>query len=129
MKAEDVKIGMVVIPEGSRADRCTVQSLPDEAGDVTCKWIHGGAPIEFHVDDLEPFDLEKDKEIGRQVQAKVDAAKTAFEAAFAALREAQDTADQSGIDFYELSDEKLLDTSELEKVIDENGWSSSSLWC
>lgn len=93
-------------------------------GEVDVKWDYGGtssAPII----DLVLVDPGAEAAIAAKVQASVDKATSAFEAAFAALREVR----EAEIDQWSLKNAKMIDTSKLERVFENGGWSSSSLWC
>lgn len=129
MKSEECKAGMVVYHRHDGPSyRYEIINEADFQGTVTCKEEDGSRTYSFSAEFLIPYDLEALKQKGTELQAKVDKAKAAFEVAFEALREIQN-ADTDGVGHYTLSEMALLDTSELEKVIDDSGWSSSSLWC
>ena len=132
MKREDLKIGMVVYHEDDGPEYLyEITGLPDEGEDkVTAKstrsrdWRNGTLDI----DSIHLYDEEALKKKGAELQAKVDAAASAFEAAFEALREVRDF-HENGISRYSLRELDLLSLDKLESAIESGGWSSSSLWC
>jgi hypothetical protein len=132
MNREDLKIGMVVYHEyDGPAYRYEITGIPDEGEEkVSAKCLserdyRNGL---LDIDLLHPYDEEALKKKAAELQAKVDAAKTAFEAAFEALRDVRDY-HENGISRYSLQELDLLSLDELERAIDCGGWSSSSLWC
>lgn len=131
MKAEECKIGMVVYHEyDGPAYRYEVIGTPDENGMVQLKELN---KTYRHADSMDVkllhlYDEEALKKKGAELQAKVNAARDAFEKAFEALREVQDF-HENGISRYSLQELDLLSIKELENTVDEGGWSSSSLWC
>lgn len=130
MKREECTIGAEVYTDDGFNYRYTVTSLPNcqDMVQVVPSNKSWGELDSFHLDDLHLYDLEKIKRIAAEYQARINTAKTAFEAAFAALGNIRDEY-KDGVSMYSLQDAKLLSLKELESVIDSNGWSSSSLWC
>lgn len=135
MKAEQCTVGAEVYTDDGPNYRYVVTELPDEAGMVRVKPTEdsyaSGRIESYHLDDLHLYDPELLKQIGAEMQAKVDEAKTAFEAAFQALAKVRDFRTQDGvyISRYEMQDLGLVSLKELERTIESGGWSSSSLWC
>lgn len=122
MKREDVKIGMEVRCVGD-PEKGTVIGLPDQYGVVEVRWTPNYT-TRCELDELEAVDPIADQQKAIHLQFKIDEAKNAFEKAFAALAEVQN---DNLLHYFE--GDGLISTRELEKTIDENGWSSSSLWC
>lgn len=133
MKREDAIIGAEVFTDDGLLYRYRVIALPDDEGMVKVKPTKKsyGEMDEFHLDDLYLYNEEQVKEVAKLYQAKVDAAKNAFEAAFQALRECEELETEEGytISRYDMQELDLVSLKELELTIDQNGWSSSSLWC
>lgn len=132
MKAEECKIGLVVHSAGDRDSLYTIRSMPDSNDKVKVSWEtyqYTDNTTQLHLNELTCFDVEADKVLGKQIQEKLDQATDAFEKAFQALSAAQEIASKNKVDFYMLRDDNLVDASKLEKMVDSNGWRSSSLWC
>lgn len=127
MKAEDCKIGMMVIPQGDRFSKCKVIALPDALDKVRVSW--GNEEAIYSLKDLQAIDPKKDQKLAKKIQKQFDKATSAFEEAFKALEEATRLGNEAGMDDYAFRDEGLVDVKPLETVIEQNGWSSSSLWC
>ncbi len=124
MKPEQVVIGMTVRMPGD-CDKCVVKSLPDADDNIEVKYSWHNANYKYHVDEFEIVDLEAEKQLATELQYKVNLATSAFEQAFALLRELKELDNTHGM----MRDSDLLDLSGLVDVIDSNGWSSSSLYC
>jgi hypothetical protein len=126
MELSEVVIGMKAYPQGDRASMGTITKLPNEKGEVRLQYKGTHIYDDYHVSKLNAVDPEKDKERAAELQVKIDQAKTAFEAAFQAL-----DAVRSGIqgDMCSFEDEGLISMRELEMMMEDNGWSSSSLYC
>lgn len=133
MKAEECTIGLEVYTDDGPLYRYIVTSLPDESGEVQVKPTKKsyGDMDSFHLDDLHVYNEEKLKQAAVKFQAKIDAAKSAFEAAFETLRQVNelDENNEEGCSRYSLEELGLVSVRELEHTIDSSGWSSSSLWC
>lgn len=71
------------------------------------------------------------QDAAKQIQAKIDKATHSLEACFAALREAHkmETGDECNDGFHRFRENPLLDMSKLEDIIQDNGWSVSSIYC
>jgi len=125
MNIEDVKVGLQVIPEGSRYDLSTIASMPNAEGYVTCQYPSGKS-YQVHVDDLDLYDAAVEKEAILDAQNQLNQSTQLFEKAFAMLQMARATAESV---HHDLSNRDHFDVSALDEVIDKNGWSSSSIWC
>lgn len=130
MKREECAIGAEVYTDDGINYRYVVTELPDEDDVVRVKATDEsfGEMDDFHLDDLHLYDPEKIKKVAAGYQARIDTAKNAFEAAFAALGDMRDEY-QDGIGLFTLEEAGLISTKELDGVIESGGWSSSSLWC
>lgn len=131
MKREDCKKGLVVYHEyDGPAYRYEITGEPDDQGMVSSYSITGkdyrNTTLDLKLIHL--YDEDALKKKAAELQAQVDAAKTAFETAFTALRAVQDY-HENGISRYSLQELDLLSLDELENAIECGGWSSSSLWC
>lgn len=71
----------------------------------------------------------KEKTLSNNVQSKIDEAKNALEKAFQLLEEAKVVAEHEDTTLREMQSKKILDLSKLESIMDNYGWSSSSLYC
>jgi len=129
MKAEDVVLGMEVFTDCDPEYVYTVATLPNEKGEVTLE--REGETDTYNVRYVEPYNLERFKEIGAKVQAKIDEAKNAFETAFKAYEAAKDMSynEEPSLGMYSLKKMGLLNMDELHEAIERHGWSSSSLNC
>lgn len=66
----------------------------------------------------------------KQVQSKVDEATSTLDAAFKAFREAASLiSGRDDAEPYYLRHNKDIDLSKFEEVVEQNGWSTSSLYC
>jgi|SRR6185369_14436889 len=127
MKREDAYTGAHVFVFGDRCYKGTIVSINGD--EVEVQWDDGKCSNDtYNVSDVTLADPVADKKLGEEVQAKVDEATNAFEKAFEALREAQNLA-QKDSSIGALVEDNLVSIRKLESTIDENGWSSSSLWC
>ena len=126
MELSEVVIGMKAYPEKDRASMGTIKTLPNEKGEVRLQYKGTHIHDDYHVSKLTAVDSEKDKAQAAEFQVKIDQAKTAFETAFQALEQVR-----RGVqgDMYSFQEEGLISMRELEKLMDDNGWSSSSLYC
>lgn len=130
----DFKVGDEVYECGDRyGEHYLISAEADSNGYVDITDMNGN-PIRddenrlYHKDDLMLFDAEaqaKAAAIVKEIAVAIDSFKEAFEA----LRAAEDAANKLDYSIPELRYEKLVDFSELENLIEENGWSSSSLYC
>ncbi len=77
--------------------------------------------------------LMNKQEAAVKLQEKIDNATTELEKAFEALQEMKDFArsecDNGDWYYGDLEQEGLVTFYGLTKIMDDNGWSSSSLWC
>lgn len=130
MNNEQITIGMKVRAiewNGDFTSIGVVQELPNKNEEVKIKWNKGNSkpelvPLKY----VQLYDPEADKELGQKIQSKIDEAKSSFENAFRAYKNAQELCQDN---LYGLEEAGLISTKELEQVIDEAGWSSSSLRC
>lgn len=126
MELNEVVVGMKAYPFNDRASMGTIKSLPNEKGEVCLQYNGTHISDDYHVSKLSTVDPEKDKQRAAEFQVKIDQAKNAFEAAFQALDQIR-----TGLqmDMYSFQEEGLISMCELERMMDDNGWSSSSLYC
>ena len=124
-------------------ERVCSRSEPNKAGAVEELLDDDGDELRVNWDDIgsrwcEARDIMPDTDEARQqlvdlhkqVQAKVDEATSALEVAFKAWQEAASLiAGHDGAEAYYLRHNKEVDLSKFEGVIEQNGWSTSSLYC
>jgi hypothetical protein len=79
--------------------------------------------------DLRLVDDEADQQLYTTLQTKIDQAKSAFELAFEAWAQVKDMTEDAGVYLNQLKYAKLINVDDLFAVVDNNGWSSSSLQC
>lgn len=126
MKIEDCKIGTKVRWYGD--GEFTIRSIANEKNRV--KITGKDAPDHLvSIDDLHVIDEEQDKLCAAKTQALIDKAKNAFEEAFKAYKDASDVSYENGMGLYEMESSGLISTEELEDVVEQGGWSMSSLIC
>ncbi len=127
-----------------RKDRGGVVTREDEDG-LWFQWDKEVGTNEEHwLEDYEheimpdtPEAREQWAEMTKKIQAKIDEAASLLEQAFKAWRQAnamqwygeEDTGDDGFEGAYALRMNNDLDLSKFEKVVEENGWSTSSLYC
>ena len=97
--------------------------IPSKNKKINVKWDNGYSSDDISEKDLLLIDAEADQELARSIQSKVDEATHSLEKAFDLLKQAK-----------KMSHNQLVNNDDinlcgLEKVIDENGWRSSSLFC
>jgi hypothetical protein len=117
----DFKIGDKVRYIGDYG--CNAKVIETNCADkntINVKWDYFADKISVDPNEIELVDNEADKALAKNIQHDVDEAKCAFEKAFAILYKIRDS---------DLLHSDLIDTSDLESCIEDNGWSSSSLWC
>lgn len=100
----------------------TLLTIEDDEGEV--QWRNRIGRVGF--DEICLANSEEDAKLAKQVQDKLDEAKSAFEKAFEAFNAAQEL---SGECLYSMSDAQLINLGPLEEVIERSGWSASSLYC
>lgn len=127
MKAEDIVIGMTVLSYGELDYKLTVEALPDEQGKVLLKDSRGHLES-YSLSNIEPYDPQDVEKVGKEVQAKLDEAKNAFEQAFTAYKEAEEIANKK-YSIYQLQEVDACSMKELENTIESHGWSVSSFRC
>ena len=124
------EVGMRVRDRWDRKYLGEVTEVVDE-DEIHVKWDHGSRVQRHDPSEIAPYDPEGDKTRTAQTQAKIDEATHSLEAAFKALREAN--ALELGSDDYDgayaLKGNDDLDLSKLEEAIENNGWSTSSIYC
>jgi hypothetical protein len=134
MKAEECKVGLEVRLSYDPS-KGIIRTMPDHQSMVVVDWSRQKGVVragQHNTKDLIVVDPIADKQRATIIQAKIDEAKNAFEKAFLVLEEVKAFRhDEHGTDFsvYSLEDEGLVSMKELERVIENNGWSSSSLYC
>jgi len=134
MKAEDCKIGADLYTEDGINYRYRVLALPDEQGIVRVEPTEksSGEMNSFHLDELYLYDPVLLQEVAANIQAKIDSAKNAFEKAFeelSSLKREDGRYLGNGLSIHDLETAGLISLQDLEKTIDDGGWSTSSLWC
>lgn len=125
MKAEDCKLGVRVRWYGD--GDFIVKSEPDLNEKVAI--IDGHHIHRANLDDLHLIDEELDKACAARAQALLDKAKVSFEEAFKAYKEANDISHENGMGLYQMEEAGLISTDDLEDVVEQGGWSMSSLVC
>lgn len=73
-------------------------------------------------------DAERDKKTAKSIQIEINKATSLFEQAFEAFDKAQKIADNIG-GLSNLNYKNIISIKELEKLVEDNGWCSSSLSC
>ncbi len=123
MKLEDCKEGLDVFIEDDPFDSGIIVSV-EKDGLVLVQY----GPKTFHKFDpidLTVKDLEKEKLMAIEYQAKIDKITDLFQKSFDEIA----SLNHNDNYFFYLKENKLVSTDKLESVFDSNGWSSSSLWC
>ncbi len=74
------------------------------------------------------------QEAAVKLQEKIDTATSALETAFQAMQEMKDASneiynEEEDWSHFDLEREGLVSLSKLKDLMDDNGWSSSGLWC
>lgn len=126
MKPQDVKIGIAIRVDGFNTKRY-VASLPDKNNKCKLAWDSGlneVPDIKYSCDDFNPVDQEQDILVANELQAVINKAKMSFEEAFEALAILKNSNSLSAFE-----DEGLVSLKEMQDVISQNGWRTSSLWC
>jgi hypothetical protein len=128
MEAKDVVVGMKVYLDGDRFSRVTVKSEPNPNGFVNIKYS-GGSTHQVHHDHISLIDEEDDKKIVADVQLNIDKVTAALEIAFDILCSTNECLHHYGSSLVSMSDEKLLDLTKMEEIVEKIGWRSSTLYC
>jgi len=81
------------------------------------------------MDEVTLVDEKVDKLLAEQIQAKLDETVNSFASAFDAYEKAKDLARERFSSLRTLEDMDLINLLPLKQVMDNNGWSSSSLDC
>jgi hypothetical protein len=92
------------------------------------QWDLNAAPSEEGYDELRISSLE-DKDNIQEMQKKIDEATSSLEDAFDKVRELRNFAQDKFDGLYDLKYHESISMKELERVLDDGGWSSSSLYC
>lgn len=102
-----------------------------DVDEVHVKWDQEPEKIQRHDPyEISPFDPEGDKVAAQKAQVKVDEATNLLEAAFKAWREAQEIiVGHSEVGAATELEPAGVDISKFEGVIENIGWSTSSLYC
>lgn len=104
-----------------------------EEDEIHIRWDTEPDRIQRHAPcEIRPYDPGTDKVIAQQTQAKIDEAATLLEAAFKAWRNAQEIYTGSDVDEGTASEflhDPSISVAKFEEVIENNGWSTSSLYC
>lgn len=129
MKAEKCKIGMTVLAYGEFNKHYIVLSLPDKDGYVKVKRCSSDKEDSFYVDTLEEYNEEEIKKLAKEVQSKINKAKSAFEKAFDSYAEAQELVEKSNFSISSLDDAGLINLNNFYNLIEEKGWSASTFRC
>jgi hypothetical protein len=128
----DIKVGSKVRDKYDRTALGVVVAINfiDDLADV--EWNGNEADRDFDLDQLVLYDPLAEKLMVEGIQSKVDAAKSAFEEAFAKWQEAQDLAAKDNYNIDDLKYMNLINMKDFEQVINNSGWLSSgvrSLYC
>lgn len=133
------EVGMQVCSREEKGFKGTVVKIEDD--NIQVQWAFYDKPDWCDNNEIMPDTVEAHAqmaELTKKVQAKVDEATVAFEAAFKAWRQAnalqRSGKENVGNDAFEggawaLRNNEDLDLSKFEEVVEANGWSTSSLYC
>lgn len=128
------KVGDKVRDFYDRSSIGEVTEIVDENGDrydVSITWDRDYDVSIVSPSEVVPYDPEGDKLTAARAQEKIDEATHSLEAAFKAWAAAQNEyADREGQDVaYSMKQDELIDLKDFEGILNQNGWSTSSLFC
>lgn len=127
MNIEDIKIDMKVYTHNDKSSIYSIKSIDLSNNTVEAVNISGTYQNKFHIEDIKYYDFNAENSILETVQVKIDEATSLFDQAFEKFKEAIDFAESN--EHYSFRSSEFIDLSDLENVIQSNGWSTSSLWC
>lgn len=124
-----MKIGTKVKGYRYFGDRGITTSIPDDHGMVYVQWDSVRSDPELvPTDQLVIVDPVVQKQISDRVQDKLNKAQSAFEFAFQMIQESKNIASEDS-SLNSLEKDQLIDTTGLSEVLEDYGWSTSSLYC